>query len=110
MSNKNIEGGTGITAGGNVTFGNVSGNVAIGGNNTLTSSSSDEERKEILKNELGRKYKWRSIDILTSAIGFDNEKEESKEKCRNLLLKSGARRSVKNREMWALISRVDTSV
>ena len=111
MSNENIEGGTGITAGGNVTFGDVSGNVAIGGNNTLTSSSSDKERKEILKNELGGEYKWRSIDKLTSVIGFDNEKEECKEKCRNLLLKTGARRSVKkNKEMWGLMSRVGTSV
>lgn len=43
MGEQNIEGGTGITAGGNVTFANVGGNVAIGGNNTLTLSSSDKK-------------------------------------------------------------------
>ena len=113
MDKPNIAGGTGITAGRDVIIKDVSGQFAAGKNTTQTqtSLSSDKERKEILKKELGGKYKWRSIDKLTSAIGFDNEKEECKEKCRNLLLKTGARRSVKkNKEMWGLMSRVGTSV
>ena len=43
---KKVIGGPGITAGGNVTFGNVSGQVAIGRNITQTLSTSD--KKELL--------------------------------------------------------------
>jgi hypothetical protein len=54
-------------------------------------------------------WPWRNIDGLTRVIGFDNKKEEYKEKCRQLLLEIGARRSFRDREMWGLISRVGAS-
>jgi len=69
----------------------------------------DEERKEILKKELKGQWPWRNIDGLTRVIGFDNKKEEYKEKCRELLLEIGARRSFKDKEMWGLINRVGAS-
>ena len=69
----------------------------------------DEKRKEILKKELEGKWQWRNINGLTRVIGFDNNKEEYKEKCRQLLLEIGARRSFKDKEMWGLISHVGAS-
>ncbi len=48
MSKKNIVGGTGITAGGDVTFGNVRGQVGIGQNITQTQTLSALEKKELL--------------------------------------------------------------
>ena len=70
----------------------------------------DKERKEILKKELEvEQWPWRNIDGLTRVIGFDNKKEEYKEKCRQLLLEIGARRSFKDKEMWGLISHVGAS-
>ncbi len=70
----------------------------------------DKERKEILKKELEvEQWPWRNIDGLTRVIGFDNKKEEYKEKCRQLLLEIGARRSIRDKEMWGLKSRVGTS-
>ena len=49
MSKKNIVGGTGITAGGDVAFGNVSGQVGIGQNITQTQTLSASDKKELLK-------------------------------------------------------------
>ena len=48
MSKQNIVGGTGITAGGNVNFGDVSGQVAIGENITLKQTLSVSDKKELL--------------------------------------------------------------
>lgn len=45
---KKIVGGAGITAGGNVTFGDVSGQVAIGENITQTQTLSAIDKKELL--------------------------------------------------------------
>ena len=47
MSKQNIVGGTGITAGGNVNFGDVSGQVAIGENITQTQTLSSSDKKEL---------------------------------------------------------------
>ena len=47
MSKQNIVGGTGITAGGNVNFGDVSGQVAIGKNITQTQTLSSLDKKEL---------------------------------------------------------------
>ena len=44
---KKVEGGAGIVAGGNVTFGNVSGQVAIGENITQTQTISTADKKEL---------------------------------------------------------------
>ena len=72
--------------------------------------ASDKERKEILQKELEvEQWPWRNIDGLTRVIGFDNKKEEYKEKCRELLLEIGAKRSIRDKEMWGLKSRVGTS-
>jgi hypothetical protein len=48
MSKKNIVGGTGITAGDDVTFGDVRGQVAIGSNITQTQTLSASDKKELL--------------------------------------------------------------
>ena len=70
----------------------------------------DAKRREILKKELEvERWPWRNIDGLTRVIGFDNKKEEHKKKCRGLLLEIGARRSIRDKEMWGLKSRVGTS-
>lgn len=50
MSKQNIVGGTGITAGGNVNFGDVSGQVAIGENITQTQTLSSSDKKELRDN------------------------------------------------------------
>ena len=47
MSKQNIVGGTGITAGGNVNFDDVSGQVAIGKNITQTQTLSSSDKKEL---------------------------------------------------------------
>jgi len=47
MSKQNIIGGTGITSGGNVNFGDVSGQVAIGENITQTQTLSSSDKKEL---------------------------------------------------------------
>ena len=47
MSKQNIVGGTGITSGGNVNFGDVSGQVAIGENITQTQTLSSSDKKEL---------------------------------------------------------------
>ena len=47
---KKFKGGTGITAGGNVTFGDVSGQVAIGKNITQTQTLSSSDKKELRDN------------------------------------------------------------
>ncbi len=48
MGKKIVKGGAGVTAGGNVTFGDVSGEVAIGENITQTLTLSASEKKELL--------------------------------------------------------------
>ncbi len=52
MGKKKIVGGTGITAGGDVTFGDVSGQVAIGQNNVQTQSIKLADLEELRKNLL----------------------------------------------------------
>ncbi|MBW2738326.1 MAG: hypothetical protein JRE64_05630 [Deltaproteobacteria bacterium] len=47
MSKQNIVGGTGITSGGNVNFGDVNGQVAIGKNITQTQTLSSLDKKEL---------------------------------------------------------------
>ncbi len=47
MGKKIVKGGAGVTAGGNVTFGDVSGEVAIGENITQTLTLSASEKKEL---------------------------------------------------------------
>ena len=47
MSKQKIVGGTGITSGGNVNFGDVSGQVAIGENITQTQTLSSSDKKEL---------------------------------------------------------------
>ena len=47
MGKQKIMGGPGITAGGNVTFGDVSGQVAIGENITQTQTLSSSDKKEL---------------------------------------------------------------
>ena len=47
MGEQKIMGGPGITAGGNVTFGDVSGQVAIGENITQTQTLSSSDKKEL---------------------------------------------------------------
>ena len=49
MGKQKITGGAGITAGGNVNFGNVSGEVAIGQNITQTQTLSASDKKELLE-------------------------------------------------------------
>jgi hypothetical protein len=56
-SDKNVRGGPGITAGGNVTFGDVSGQVAIGEhieqNQTVKQTDLEELRKNLLDFQKG---------------------------------------------------------
>lgn len=47
MTKKTVIGGIGITSGGNVTFGDVSGQVAIGENITQTQTLSASDKKEL---------------------------------------------------------------
>ncbi len=49
MGKQKITGGAGITAGGSVNFGNVSGQVAIGENITQTQTLSASDKKELLE-------------------------------------------------------------
>ena len=58
----------------------------------------DTIRKDVLKRLLsGTKYEWRSIDVLSDAIGADNETTA------RLLLEIGARRSLaRGRNSWGL--------
>ncbi len=46
-SDNKVKGGAGITAGGNINFGNVSGQVAIGENITQTQTLSSSDKKEL---------------------------------------------------------------
>ncbi len=48
MGKQKIKGGAGITAGGNVTFGDVTGQVAIGENIMQTQTLSSPDKKELL--------------------------------------------------------------
>ena len=50
MSKKKITGGTGITAGEDVSFGDISGQVAIGENITQTQKLSDSDKMDLLEN------------------------------------------------------------
>ncbi len=51
-SGKNVTGGTGITAGGNVTFGNISGQFAVGSGNVQTQSIGQADLEELRKSLL----------------------------------------------------------
>ena len=70
-----------------------------------------EKNKELLKNLLvdEKQKKWRSIKVLTNKIGLKKEKEEHREKCRELLREIGARPSLNGcpdiGECWGLNSR-----
>jgi hypothetical protein len=67
---------------------------------TRTTLALDKLRKERLKQMLSTpKYTWRSMENLASAIGADEETTAE------LLLQIGARKSMANRDNWALISR-----
>jgi hypothetical protein len=61
-------------------------------------SKLDTIRKDVLRKLLsGAKYKWRSIDALSDAIGADDETTA------RLLLEVGARRSLaKGRNSWGM--------
>ena len=50
MSEQNIVGGTGITAGGDVNFSDINGQVAIGKNITQTQTLSSSDKKELRDN------------------------------------------------------------
>ena len=63
MSKKKITGGTGITAGGDVTFGDVSGQVAIGENITQTQTLSGPDKKELLNNLIEFRKEIAKLDI-----------------------------------------------
>ena len=52
MSRRKVKGGAGITAGRDVTFGDVSGQVAIGKNITQTQTLTPEDRKDLHDNLL----------------------------------------------------------
>ncbi len=51
-SDKNVTGGTGITAGGNVSFGNINGNFAVGSNIVQTQSIGQADLEELRKSLL----------------------------------------------------------
>ncbi|GAB5482476.1 hypothetical protein [Sphingorhabdus sp. EL138] len=60
----------------------------------------DDKRKERLILLLrGEKYKWRSIETLSSAVGADIIKTKE------LLIEIDARQSLSNNSSWGLISR-----
>ncbi len=60
----------------------------------------DDKRKERLILLLrGEKYKWRSIETLSSAVGADIIKTKE------LLIEIDARQSLSNTSSWGLISR-----
>ncbi len=60
----------------------------------------DDKRKERLTLLLrGEKYKWRSIETLSSAVGADIIKTKE------LLIEIDARQSLSNNSSWGLISR-----
>jgi hypothetical protein len=62
--------------------------------------SLDKIRRERLTQLLNApKYKWRSMDMLASAIGADEETTAA------LLLEIGARASMAGSDSWGLISR-----
>ena len=50
MGEQNIVGGTGITSGGDVNFGDISGQIAIGKNITQTQTLSSSDKKELRDN------------------------------------------------------------
>ena len=50
MGEENIVGGTGITSGGDVNFGDISGQIAIGKNITQTQTLSSSDKKELRDN------------------------------------------------------------
>jgi hypothetical protein len=67
---------------------------------TSQAKALDKIRKERLTQMLSlQKFTWRSIENLSSAIGADEEKTAA------LLLQIGARKSMANRDNWALVSR-----
>ncbi|MEO9468175.1 hypothetical protein [Parasphingorhabdus sp.] len=67
---------------------------------TRRENSLDEKRRMRLKLLLnGKRYKWRDIDTLASAIGADDIKTKE------LLIEIDARQSLSNNSSWGLISR-----
>jgi hypothetical protein len=60
----------------------------------------DRKRQATLRAMLSGDRKWRSIRVLSGAIGADEEHT------RDLLVSIGARRSAGEKEVWGLISRV----
>jgi hypothetical protein len=63
MSKKIITGGTGITAGGDVTIGDVSGQVAIGENIPQTQTLSSSDKKDLLNSLIEFRKEIARLDI-----------------------------------------------
>jgi len=86
MSKQNIVGGTGITSGGNVNFGDVNGQVAIGKNITQTQTLSSLDKKELRDSLVQFQKEIAKLNLPTDTIAVVNGdvtaaiKESEKEK------------------------------
>ncbi len=72
MNKKTIIGGTGITAGGDVHIGDVSGQVAIGENITQTQTLSALDKKELLDSLLGFQKEIAGLGLPASDLSTVN--------------------------------------
>lgn len=94
MSKKTIVGGVGITAGGDVTFADVSGQVAIGENITQTQTLSPSDKKELRDNLVQFQKEITKLNLLDGTMATVKGdvsaaiKEAEKEKPDPLKIKS----------------------
>lgn len=86
MGEQNIVGGTGITSGGDVNFGDINGQIAIGKNITQTQTLSSSDKKELRANLVQFQKEIAKLNLPADTMGIVNGdvaaaiKESEKEK------------------------------